>query len=305
MSSLTCTIDEFINHLASERRLSIHTQRNYQRDLQSAANWLQQQQLDWPQLDEHSVRQLVAYWHKQRLANSSIQRHLSALRTFYTWMLRCQRVRDNPVASIRAPKQGKRLPQDLNVDRLNQLLQPQQGASDLTCRDLAMMELFYSSGLRLSELVSLDITDIDVDAASLRVTGKGNKQRLLPITAIAIKRLQSWLTLRQSWLNANANCSAVFISRRLTRISPRNVQLRLKQLATQQGLDSQLHPHMLRHSFATHLLESSRDLRAVQELLGHANLSTTQVYTHLDFQHLARVYDASHPRANRKKNTTP
>lgn len=295
---LATTLERFIGHLASERRLSPHTQSNYRRDLESAALWLGQQGLDWPQASHQDIRLLMAHWHKKGLGSSSIQRHLSALRSFYRWLKREGQVDDNPADGISAPKGKKRLPDNLDIDQLNQLLN-NKDKRPIALRDLAMMELFYSSGLRLSELTGLNLSDIDLKAASLRVIGKGNKQRQLPITQLACDRIGDWLQVRQQWLGAQ-ECEALFISQRLKRISTRSVQLRLKSLAQQQALDSQPHPHMLRHSFATHLLESSGDLRAVQELLGHANLSTTQIYTHLDFQHLAKVYDNSHPRANRR-----
>lgn len=291
-------VEAFIQHLASERRLSPHTQTNYRRDLRSAAEWLGQQQMAWTDVDAKAMRDLLAHWHRQQLAGSSLQRRLSALRTFYRWLMREGLATDNPADGISAPKSGKRLPDNLDVDQLNQLLDsPAEDA--VSVRDHAMMELFYSSGLRLAELVSLDLTDVDLAGHSLRVTGKGNKQRQLPVTGKAVDRIQQWLPIRQQWLSGS-DTSALFISKRKRRISPRSVQLRLDKLAQQAGLAGKPHPHMLRHSFATHLLESSRDLRAVQELLGHANLSTTQIYTHLDFQHLASVYDSSHPRAHKK-----
>ena len=303
MNDLLAPIDAFIRHLASERRLSAHTQSNYLRDLTSAANWLHERQLNWQTLDAKAMRELLAYWHKQRLAGSTLQRHLSALRSFYRWQLREGLVQDNPAADISAPKTGKRLPKNLDVDQINQLLDGKDDstAPDLLQRDRAMMELFYSSGLRLAELVSLDLTDLDLKDASLRATGKGNKQRQLPMTQTAVDAIRAWLPIRQQWLGT-ATTDALFISRQKRRISPRSVELRLAAMARKQGLPGRPHPHMLRHSFATHLLESSRDLRAVQELLGHANLSTTQIYTHLDFQHLANVYDQAHPRARQKQD---
>jgi integrase/recombinase XerC len=318
MNPLLQDVDAFIVHLASERRLSRHTCNNYRRDLASTAEWLHQQNLTWPQLDQRDVRQLINHWHKQKLASNSIQRHLSALRTFYAWQHRNGLVNDNPAVGISAPKKGKRLPKNLEIEQINQLLNPGGDsalashmsqhqaalAEETLVRDRAIMELFYSSGLRLSELVNLNLFDLDLKSASLRVVGKGNKERQLPVTDVAIEALLAWLKIRRTWLTTHSattqECDALFISRHKKRISQRSVQLRLNALAQRQGLSTHLHPHMLRHSFATHLLESSRDLRAVQELLGHANLSTTQIYTHLDFQHLAKVYDNSHPRANRR-----
>lgn len=299
MTALLEQVDAFILHLASERRLSLHTQDDYRRDLASAAAWLTGRQLGWNHLDGKALRDLMAHWHKQGLGSRTIQHHLSALRTFYRWLMREGRVADNPVAGIRAPKSPKRLPKNLDVDQVNQLLDGKHD-SELAVRDHAMMELFYSSGLRLAELVSLDLDSLDIRAANLRVTGKGNKERQLPVTGTAIDAIRAWLPVRRQWLGNDSDCMALFVSKQKKRITARSVQMRLATLARQRGLDGRIHPHMLRHSFATHLLESSRDLRAVQELLGHANLSTTQVYTHLDFQHLAKVYDQAHPRAHQR-----
>lgn len=296
----TSQVDAFINHLATERRLSPHTQSNYRRDLLAVVQWLNKAELDWQCLDHHGIRQLLGAWHRQGLASRSMQRRLSALRSFYAWLLREGSVSHNPAMGISAPKAPKRLPENLDVDQLNQLLDGKQ-SDDLALRDRAMMELFYSSGLRLAELVSLDTDTIDMADASMVVTGKGSKQRRLPVTATAIAALRCWLPVRRRWL-ADTECNALFISKRRRRISPRSVELRLAALAKRQGLAGKPHPHMLRHSFATHLLESSRDLRAVQELLGHANLATTQIYTHLDFKHLAAVYDEAHPRARHRKD---
>lgn len=297
---LSSRVDAFIAHLATERRLSPHTQSNYRRDLDAVAQWLKQAELDWQRLDQQAMRQLLGAWHRQGLASRSMQRRLSALRSFYAWLLREGVVSHNPAVGISAPKVPKRLPENLDVDQLNQLLDGKQ-SDDLALRDGAMMELFYSSGLRLAELVSLDIDTIDMADASMVVTGKGNKQRRLPVTATAIAAVRRWLPVRHRWL-AQIECAALFVSKRRRRISPRSVEQRLVVLARRQGLAGKPHPHMLRHSFATHLLESSRDLRAVQELLGHANLSTTQIYTHLDFKHLAAVYDDAHPRARLRKD---
>lgn len=300
MTALLEQVEAFILHLASERRLSEHTQTDYRHDLESTAAWLVAQSLDWVRLDGKALRDLMAAWHRQGLGSRSIQHRLSALRTFYRWLIREGVATDNPVSGVRAPKLPKRLPKNLDVDQVNQLLDGRTD-NELALRDHAMMELFYSSGLRLSELVSLDIGSVDLNAQNLRVVGKGNKERQLPVTATAITALRAWLPVRRAWLPPTSDCMALFISTQKRRITARSVQLRLAQLARERGLDGRVHPHMLRHSFATHLLESSRDLRAVQELLGHANLSTTQVYTHLDFQHLARVYDQAHPRAHPRK----
>jgi integrase/recombinase XerC len=223
---------------------------------------------------------------------------LSSLRSFYQFLIRKHQLKNNPAIDIRAPKTARSLPDTLDVDALSQLLDI-PADSILAIRDRAMMELFYSSGLRLSELTNLDLDSIDLVENSLRAIGKGNKTRILPIGRKAAEALQNWLSKRDTM--AKPDESALFVSNRGKRISTRSVQQRLNYWQQKQGLDQHIHPHKLRHSFASHILESSGDLRAVQELLGHADISTTQIYTHLDFQHLAKVYDNAHPRARKKK----
>ena len=290
-------IEDFLSHLQNTRQLSAHTITNYRRDLQRFAEFCRLQKIDTPQQAHTAhVRQWVANLHRQGLAGTSLQRALSALRSFYKYGNRQFGDKHNPAIGVRAPKSASRLPKALDTDRMQQLLDI-EGNDWLTLRDRAILELFYSSGLRLSELVNLDIIDIDLRDGSLRTTGKGQKTRDLPIGRFAVKALQDWLSVRDEGKPEN---NAVFITRQGRRINPRSVQARLKKYSLQQGLGQNVHPHMLRHSFASHMLESSGDLRAVQELLGHANISTTQVYTHLDFQHLAKVYDAAHPRALKK-----
>jgi integrase/recombinase XerC len=244
---------------------------------------------------------LVATLHRQGKGGKSIQRMLSSLRTFYRWLMREGRARINPADGIRAPKSGRRLPKALDADQVNSLLDHPHSDDPLVLRDQALMELVYSSGLRLAEVISLDIDTIDFRDAALVVTGKGGKTRHLPVGAPALKAVKAWLKAR-ALLVKNEQEKALFISRQGSRINARSVQSRLSKAARERGLGQHLHPHMLRHSFATHMLEASSDLRGVQELLGHANLSTTQVYTHLDFQHLAKVYDSAHPRAQKKKS---
>jgi len=242
------------------------------------------------------VRQYAAEAHRRGLGGRSIQRRLSALRSFYNYLLREQAVSANPGLDVRAPQADRHLPNTVSVDDLNRLLNTRSD-DPLVIRDLAIMELFYSSGLRLAELVALDLADLDERSTSIRVTGKGAKTRVVPVGRKAREALARWLKVRPA---ASAE-PAVFTGRGGKRLGVRSVQQRLARLARAHGLPGHLHPHALRHSFASHLLESSGDLRAVQELLGHADISTTQVYTHLDFQHLAKVYDQAHPRA-RKKN---
>lgn len=298
--ALRADIDAFLRHLASERQLSPLTAESYGRDLARAAAWCGARSLDnWQQLKAPLVRQLVAQWHREGLGGRSIQRALSALRTFYEFLLREGRASDNPALDIRAPKSPRRLPGMLDPDALSQLLDGAPLDEDpwLAARDRALFELIYSAGLRLAEAVSLDLDDLDLRAGELVVTGKGRKTRQLPVGSKACEALRGWLAERAPL----AGAAALFIDRKGRRITARAVQARLARAGQRKGLEQRLHPHLLRHAFATHLLESSGDLRAVQELLGHADISTTQVYTHLDFQHLAQVYDEAHPRARRRR----
>ena len=291
-------IDRFIRHLEFERCLSPLTCRNYRRDLGTLAAFLTGQDVaGWAQVDGEHVRAFSAACFRKGLSARSIQRRLSAARTFYRYLIREKEVGKNPIMSVSAPKAKKRLPGNLDADRMARLLDiPGDGA--IVDRDRAMLELLYSSGLRLAELVSLDVDDIDAQDATVRVTGKGNKERVVPVGRYALAALKQWRSTRGDL--AGAEEKALFVSNRGTRISPRAVQARVKHWAKRQGIDANVYPHLFRHSFATHVLESSHDLRGVQELLGHANIATTQVYTHLDFQHLAQIYDRTHPRARRK-----
>jgi len=288
----------YLAHLREQRRLSPHTLSNYRRDLAAATAWCESHNIDyWQDLDSRRVRNWSAECHRKGLGGRSIQRRLSALRGFCQYLVQHKILEHNPVHDIRAPKSPHKLPHSLDVDRLQRLLEckPEDW---LEQRDLTMMELMYSGGLRLAELVGLDIHHLDLCEGEARVLGKGSKTRIVPVGSKAQTAIAHWLPVRD--LHADENESALFISRNGTRVSPRSVQQRFKRWALKQGLESRLHPHALRHSCATHVLESSGDLRAVQELLGHANLGTTQIYTHLDFQHLAQVYDAAHPRARKK-----
>jgi integrase/recombinase XerC len=291
-------LQRFLGHLASERRLSPHTIANYRRDLTQLLDWLREQGLaSWRALDHHRVRAYVARRYRAGLSPKSLQRELSALRSLFRYLLREGLAESNPAQGVRAPKQRRHLPATLDADSLGAMLDSPPG-DPLEFRDLAMMELFYSSGLRLAELVSLDLGDIDPRDASLEVIGKGRKTRRVPVGGKALAALRRWLEQRPGL--AGPQERALFVSRRGHRIHPRTVQVRLKRWALSRGAPRDLHPHLLRHSFASHLLESSGDLRAVQELLGHADISTTQIYTHLDFQHLAQVYDKAHPRARKR-----
>ena len=291
-------LERYQTHLREQRQLSPHTLSNYRRDLSAAVGWCDKQAIgEWHDLDSQRVRHWSAECHRKGLGGRSIQRRLSSLRGFCQFLVRHKVLKHNPVQDIRAPKSPRKLPHSLDVDRLQRLLECKPD-NWLEQRDLSMMELMYSGGLRLAELVHLDINDVDLREGEARLLGKGNKTRIVPVGRKARAALSHWLPVRSQY--ANEDESALFISRNGSRISPRSVQQRLKRWALKQGLESRLHPHALRHSCATHVLESSGDLRAVQELLGHANLGTTQIYTHLDFQHLAQVYDAAHPRARKK-----
>jgi integrase/recombinase XerC len=287
-----------MRHLQNERQLSPHSINNYRRDLEQCLNWLRQEGIEqWNALDSHRVRQYTAQRHRQGLSGKSLQRELSALRGLFRYLMREGLSNVNPAQGIRAPKAQRKLPSVLDVDQMGQLLDA-KAEDPLELRDLAMLELLYSSGLRLAELISLNLGDIDMQDASFEVTGKGNKSRRLPVGAQALRALRVWLALRPGL--AAPEEPALFVSQRGARIHPRTVQTRIKRWALAKGAQQSLHPHLLRHSFASHLLESSGNLRAVQELLGHADIATTQIYTHLDFQHLAQVYDQAHPRAKIK-----
>jgi integrase/recombinase XerC len=291
-------IDGYLAHLSRERRLSPHTASNYARDLRALADFAERSHLPhWRNLDGQHVRMFAARAHAGGLGPRSVQRRLSAVRGFFNYLLRERAVGSNPAMDVRAPKAAKRLPGTLDVDQINQLLEiPAEGL--LAVRDKAIMELFYSSGLRLDELVNLDHGQLDLADRTVRVLGKGRKQRIVPVGRKAEAALRAWLKQRASL--ACSDEDAIFVGRNGRRLKHRAVQLRIAYWARRQGLPAHVHPHLFRHSFATHLLESSKDLRGVQELLGHADISTTQIYTHLDFAHLARTYDASHPRAKRK-----
>lgn len=292
-------IARYCAYLAGVRRYSPHTLDGYQRDLGALATFCEHSAIArWQDVTSHHIRQFTAKCHGDGLQGRSLQRRLSAIRSFFRFLIRSGAATNNPANGIRAPKTPRRLPATLDVDQTAQLL-ASDDQSDVGVRDLALMELIYSSGLRLSEAVGLNLADLDDGSGTVTVIGKGKKTRIVPVGAKAQEAIERWLSVRATWPGAQSD--AVFISRRGKRISPRTVQSRLKLWAIKQGVAVNLHPHMLRHSFASHILESSGDLRAVQELLGHANLSTTQIYTHLDFQHLADVYDKAHPRARKKK----
>lgn len=296
----TEAIEAFLISLKTERRLSPHTVAAYTRDLKALVAYCERENIsDLAALDSWHVRRFAAESHRSGLAPRSVARRLSAVRSFLSHAVEHGGVAGNAANGITAPRAPRRLPGTLDADQVAKLLE----ASDddtLAIRDLAIMELFYSSGLRLAELVGLDINDLDFADKTVRVTGKGNKTRVLPVGKQALDAVRRWLPVRLGL--AGSEEQALFVSRKGGRLKHRSIQARLKQWARRSGSDRHLHPHLLRHSFASHLLESSGDLRAVQELLGHASISTTQIYTHLDFQHLATSYDKAHPRARKRES---
>jgi integrase/recombinase XerC len=285
-------------HLMKERRLSTHTEFNYRHDLELFAGYCGRNGIEnWQKVDGQHVRTFAAAEHRRGQSGRTIQRRLSAIRSFFNYLLREGQLHSNPAIDVRAPKAKKRLPKVIDADLMARLLTFRTDDT-LSVRDKAIMELFYSSGLRLSELVGVDRDRLDLADRTVHVTGKGSKDRVVPVGRFAVEALTAWLRERASLVTPGEQ--AVFITRRGTRMTTRAVQERIARWAIRQGIGVHMHPHMFRHSFASHLLESSQDLRGVQELLGHASIATTQVYTHLDFQHLARIYDQAHPRARRK-----
>jgi integrase/recombinase XerC len=292
-------VDSYLQHLAAERRLSPHTVAAYQRDLAQLGQLSAGKPL--AELSVTDIRGAIVRLRGKSLSAASVARHLSSWRGFYVFACRRLGYTHNPCLGLRPPKAAKALPQVLSPDTCTQLLNGAHAAAEddvLQARDRAMFELFYSSGLRLAELAGLDLNDLDLQAGEAEVTGKGRKTRIVPVGQQALNALAVWLQQRAPL--ACDNTPALFLNQRGTRLTPRSIQLRLKRWALQAGLNQHVHPHLLRHAFATHVLQSSGDLRAVQEMLGHASISTTQVYTHLDWQHLAKVYDQAHPRARKK-----
>jgi integrase/recombinase XerC len=290
-------LNDYIQHLTFERGLSPLTCKSYNRDIHLLLSLAGQ--TDLKQITNLHIRRFIAMLHGQNLSAKSIARALSAWRGFYDYLIQHKEFTQNPVIGLRAPKSAKTLPQALSVDQTVKFVNI-PGDDSLALRDHAIFELFYSSGLRLSELVNLDIDKLDLSDGTVTVTGKGNKTRIVPLGSHAVGAIQNWLLQRAIIRVNDKNPDALFVTQQGRRITARAVQYRMKTWAIKQGINADVHPHMLRHSFATHVLQSSGDLRAVQEMLGHANISTTQVYTHLDFQHLAKIYDTAHPRA--KKN---
>ncbi len=297
--SLTQPLNRFYEYLRSEKGLSPHTQKNYQKQLEIITLQLFELGVtDWKQVDTPWVRQIASKGMRQGMKAASLATRLSSLRSFFDFLILRGILLANPAKEVSAPKRSRALPKNLDVDEVNQLLEVDDNDT-LAVRDRAMMELMYGTGLRLAEMISLDVRDINNSSGEIRVIGKGNKERKVPFSGYAQEWVTKWLALRPTLLKGEE--TALFISNRGKRISPRSVQKRMEQWGLKQGVNSHISPHKLRHSFATHVLESSSNLRAVQELLGHENISTTQVYTHLNFQYLAQEYDKAHPRAHKKK----
>ena len=291
-------IDQFTLHLEKERRVSAHTVFNYRRDLEKLDGYLEDHTITrWQEVKPVMAKGFAGESYRNGLSSASIARMLSAARTFYRYLIREKKVQNNPFDGVSAPKSVRKLPKTLTAEQVIKLVEI-PGDDTLALRDRAILELFYSSGIRLQELVGLNVSDINLREGIMRVLGKGSKNRILPIGSKAVAALTKWLTRRQDW--ADAQESALFVTQKGARPAARTIQQRIQVRAVQQGMPMGVHPHMLRHSFATHVLESSGDIRAIQELLGHAKLSTTQIYTHLDFGHLSKAYDRAHPRAKRK-----
>lgn len=289
-------LDGFTNYLNNERRYSPLTAESYSRDILKLFKLADTTPIS--ELCDHQIRRFIAQLHSGGLGPASLARTLSAWRSFYYYLIRDYKFKHNPCIGLRAPKLTHNLPHGLSPDEAVRMVDLPTNGDTLTVRDKAMLELFYSSGLRLAELVNLDLTEIDFSDASVRVTGKGSRTRIVPLGKHAISALQAWLVVRQKL--ASHEDGALFVGRNGGRISSRAVQLRIAGWGIKQGITSGIYPHLLRHSFASHVLQSSGDLRAIQEMLGHVSISTTQVYTHLDFQHLSKIYDAAHPRAKKK-----
>lgn len=301
MDKLEQQLEQFMIYCRYERQLSIHTWENYQRDILKFFKFLKSISHQGP-IPHFIIQKWLADSYQNGISAKSLARYLASLRSFFHYLQAHQLIDNDPTVGVKTPKVGKSLPKTLDIDQVQALLQMPQ-VNFLAVRDLAIMELLYSSGLRISELVQANIDSMDLHEGFIRVMGKGNKERIVPIGQMAIEQLKKWLDIRNLWLKDNN--AAIFISESGKRLSIRAIQKRLKEWAIKLGLNTNLHPHKFRHSVASHLLESSGDLRAVQEFLGHANLATTQIYTQLDFQHLAKTYDQSHPRAKITKILIP
>ena len=295
----TSALERYLSYLAHERRLSPHTISAYSRDGRLLAGLAGERGLD--ALSTQVIRRFIALLHGKGQSPRSLARILSSWRGLYEWLARRREVASNPCSGVRAPRAPKYLPPTLSPDEAVRLVSVEE-ATPAGIRDRALFELAYSCGLRVSELTGLDLQHLDREAGEVRVTGKGSKTRIVPVGALALAAIARWLGPRAGM--ARPGEKALFVGRSGRRLSPREVQKRIKRWAVAAGLEVDVHPHMLRHSFASHVLQSSGDLRAVQEMLGHASIASTQVYTHLDFQALAKVYDQAHPRARRRRKGT-
>ncbi len=292
-------LNSFLGHLETERRVSPHTVSNYGRDLKILQEFCDRRKItNWQDIDSGAARLFPAELFRKQLSGNTIMRMLSSARAFFRYLIREKQCQLNPFEGVKAPKSGKRLPQTLTVEQVNQLIEI-KGRDIVSIRDRAILELFYSSGLRLQELVDLDLLSLNFEERLVKVVGKGSKDRLVPIGSKALDAIQEWLAVRKTRVSDSQ--SALFVTRSGNRVSVRTVQKRIEIRVKEQGVPMHVHPHMLRHSFATHVLASSGDIRAIQELLGHADISTTQIYTHLDFGHLSKAYDKAHPRARKKQ----
>lgn len=294
-------IEAFLHKLKHERQYSLHTIDNYARDLNRFYDYCQRTAAGtWAQIHSRDIQAYIGQRHRNGISAKTIQRELSALRSLFNYLMVEEQLTSNPAKDVQAPKVARKLPKTLDTDQVQHYLNIKDD-SLLAVRDKAIIEVLYSSGLRLAELIDLDLHDLDLQQGLVKVTGKGKKTRQVPLGSKAINALKAWLIRRAEIKVQNAD--AVFVSQYGKRLSARSIQQRLRYWAQKQAMASHIHPHMLRHSFASHILESSGDLRAVQELLGHSDISTTQIYTHLDFQHLAKVYDQAHPRARQTNKT--
>jgi len=290
-------IEEYKKFIAFEKRLSSSSVKSYLRDINELLKLMGNKKLNSYSIED--IRKNIAVLHSKGLSGKSLSRMISSWRGLFNFLIHKYQFNQNPTLGIKAPKSKKLLPQTLSVDQTVKLIDIKDD-SFLGLRDHAILELFYSSGLRLSELVDININNINFDDGTITVTGKGNKERIIPVGTFAFKAIKKWLKSRKTIKNLTPKNQVLFLSKSGQKLTPRAIQYRLKFWAIKQGIPENIHPHLLRHSFASHLLQSSQDLRAVQELLGHANISTTQIYTHLDFQHLSKIYDKAHPRAKKK-----
>ena len=290
-------IEEYKKFIAFEKRLSSSSVKSYLRDINELLKLMGNKKLNSYSIED--IRKNIAILHSKGLSGKSLSRMISSWRGLFNFLIHKYQFNQNPTLGIKAPKSKKLLPQTLSVDQTIKLIDIKDD-SFLGLRDHAILELFYSSGLRLSELVDININNINFDDGTITVTGKGNKERIIPVGTFAFKAIKKWLESRKTIKNLTPKNQVLFLSKSGQKLTSRAIQYRLKFWAIKQGIPENIHPHLLRHSFASHLLQSSQDLRAVQELLGHANISTTQIYTHLDFQHLSKIYDKAHPRAKKK-----